>query len=115
MTFKARLILLAWSIAGMLALMGCAQERMVLPANLPQVTVYPQERAPCDRPAKPNLKSLPPDKVASGLAAFSINQEAAISVCEVRKDEGVAIRDAYNKAITDLLAAQKHKKFLGLF
>ena len=30
------------------------------------------------------------------LAAFSVNQEASISVCEARKDAAVALIDAHN-------------------
>ena len=53
-------------------------------------------RAPCPRPDRP------PAPDAGALAAFSLRQEAAISVCEARKDAVVAVVDAGNAALSAL-------------
>ena len=53
-------------------------------------------RAPCPRPDRPGA----PD--VGALAAFSLAQEAAISVCEARKDAAVAVIDAGDAAATAL-------------
>ena len=53
-------------------------------------------RAACPRPDKPAA----PD--AGALAAFSLRQEAAISVCEARKDAAVAVIDAADAALASL-------------
>lgn len=53
-------------------------------------------RAPCPRPDRPSA----PDTGA--LAAFSLRQEAAISVCEARKDAAVAVVDAGDAALAAL-------------
>ncbi len=45
-------------------------------------------RAPCPRPERPSRPT------AGDLAAFSVRQEAALNVCEARKDAAVAIVDA---------------------
>jgi hypothetical protein len=49
-------------------------------------------RDPCPRPDRP------PQPSVGELAAFSVRQEAAISVCEARKDAAVALIDAQRKA-----------------
>ena len=54
---------------------------------------------PCPRPDRPAT----PD--AGALAAFSVRQEAAISVCEARKDAAVQALDAGDAALRALAAA----------
>lgn len=80
------LCLLTLLVLGPLALTGCAK-----PA--PQLTIPVPEslRAPCPRPD--------PEKVQTvgDLAAFSVEQEASVSICEARKDAAVAIIDAHAK------------------
>ena len=53
-------------------------------------------RSACPRPDRPAT----PD--AGALAAFSLRQEAAISVCEARKDAAVTVIDAGNAALASL-------------
>lgn len=53
-------------------------------------------RAPCPRPDRPAA----PD--VGALAAFSLAQEAAVGVCEARKDAAVAVIDAGNAALAVL-------------
>lgn len=47
-------------------------------------------RAPCARPPRPAA----PD--VGELAGFSVRQEAALSVCEARKDAAVSVIDTAN-------------------
>ena len=56
-------------------------------------------REPCPRPARPDAPS------AGQLAGFSVRQEAALSVCEGRKDAAVAVIDAVNSWAARLAAA----------
>ena len=49
-------------------------------------------RDPCPRPDRPAAPTV------GELAAFSVRQEAAIGVCEARKDAVVALIDAQAKA-----------------
>lgn len=60
-------------------------------------------RQPCPRPERPAN----PD--VGGLAAFSVRQEGAESVCEARKDAAVAVIDAANAIAAQLAAALKPK------
>lgn len=48
-------------------------------------------KAPCPRPARPDRPSV------GDLAGFSVQQEAALSVCEARKDAAVQIIEIYNQ------------------
>ena len=57
-------------------------------------------RAPCPRPPRPMSPSV------GELAGFSVEQEAAISVCEMRKDAAVATIEAHNR-LADAPAASK--------
>lgn len=81
------LLLLAFWVLGPLALSGCA------PRPVPALTIPVPEslREPCPRPD--------PAKVATvgDLAAFSIEQEAALGVCDVRRAAAVQIIDAANE------------------
>ena len=87
--------LLASSIAGPLLLTGCAPK----PAPAVGLLIIPVAttlRSPCPRPARPRQPSV------GELAGFSVEQEAAISVCETRKDAAVAVIDAHNRIAADV-------------
>ncbi len=77
--------------AGLLASTACAT-RPPPPAALPPIPVAQVLRDPCPRPDRP------PAPNVGELAAFSVRQEAAIGVCEARKDAAVALIDAQAKA-----------------
>ncbi len=55
-------------------------------------------RARCPRPDRPAAPTV------GDLAAFSVRQEGAESVCETRKDAAVAVIDAFNAAAAQLAA-----------
>jgi hypothetical protein len=69
--------------------MGCAHQPSPLTINVPDSL-----RSPCERPAIEGVKTV------GDLAAVSIRQEAALSVCDARKSAVIAIVDAY-KAVVD--------------
>jgi len=48
------------------------------------------------------------------LAGFSIQQEAALSVCEARKDAAVSVLDAIN-AMLKRVAETPRRRWLGIF
>ena len=56
-------------------------------------------RDPCPRPSRPDAPG------AGALAGFSVRQEAALSVCEGRKDAAIAVIDAVNAYAARLAAA----------
>ena len=58
-------------------------------------------RQPCPRPARPDAPT------AGELAMFSLRQEAAIGVCESRKDEALGVIDAGNEALTALAKGKR--------
>lgn len=70
-------------------LAGCASA----PSPGPFTPVAAILRQPCPRPDRPQSPTL------GQLAGFSVRQEAAITICEQRKDAAVAVIDAVN-AIT---------------
>ncbi len=51
-------------------------------------------RAACERPEVGDLSTI------GDLAGFAIQEEAALAVCDTRREAVVAIVDAHNKAIT---------------
>jgi hypothetical protein len=70
-----------------LALTGCATQPGPVVINLPQTL-----RAPCDRAEVGPLASV------GDLGSFAVRQEAALSVCDGRREAVVAIVDGYTAA-----------------
>jgi hypothetical protein len=97
------LFLPACWIAGLALLTGCATKRAPEPG--PLVLAVPQTlRGPCPRPSRPRSPSV------GELAGFSVEQEAAISTCEGRKDAAVQMIDAHNAAALKLAETAKPKR-----
>lgn len=69
-----------------------------MPAPGLTIKVAPSLRDPCPRPALPQAPTV------GDLAAFSVNQEASISICEARKDTAVALIDAHTDMTRQLAA-----------
>lgn len=84
--------LLISCLAGALASTACAAR----PPLVLTVPVADSLRAPCPRPAADAVRT------AGDLAAFSIRQEAAIGLCEARRDAVLAVVDAHNAAAAGL-------------
>ena len=76
---------------GLLASTACATTPEP-PAPLPPIPVAQVLRDPCPRPDRPAAPTV------GELAAFSVRQEAALGVCEARKDAAVALIDAQARA-----------------
>ncbi len=74
---------------------ACATRPPTLAPPL-QLPVAATLRAPCPRPDRPDAPDL------GALAAFSLRQEAALNVCEARKDAAVGVLDAGNAALRAL-------------
>jgi hypothetical protein len=91
--------LLPWLLLGLLGSTGCATPAPVLTLPTPASL-----RAPCPRPARPT------NPTVGDLAAFSVNQEAALSICDDRRSALVSIADAYNKAVGEMAKPRKHWK-----
>lgn len=71
-------------------------------------------KAPCPRPNLPQLPNAIPaqrdaavDQVLRPVMAFAVKEEAAVSVCEARKDAAVAVIEAHNQLVTDLAKPQR--------
>ena len=79
-------------LAGALALSACAQRPLVL-----TVPVAQSLRSPCPHP--PGEEAV---RTAGDLAAFSLRQEAALSVCDARREAILAAVDAHNAAAQGL-------------
>lgn len=101
-----RLPLTALCLATSTLFASCATK--LPPPAPPQVPVAKSLREPCPRPDLPSLpQSLPPtleeviEELVRPVMTFSIRQEAALSVCEARKDAAIAVIDATNKIATD--------------
>lgn len=84
-----RLSRLLSSSVGAAALTACAPN--TTPPRL-MVEVPSMLREACPRPARPDRPTV------GELAGFSIEQEAAISVCDARRSAAVAIADAAGEA-----------------
>ncbi len=76
---------------GLSASTACAT-RPPPPALLPPIPVAQVLREPCPRPDRPAAPTV------GELAAFSVRQEAALGVCEARKDAAVTLIDAQSRA-----------------
>lgn len=89
-----------WLLAGPMLLTACASPA---PATLAPLTIPVADilRAPCPRPPRPTSPSV------SELAGFSVEQEAAISVCEMRKDAAVTTIDAHNRLASASAASRR--------
>lgn len=87
-----RLCLLPSLLAGALLSTGCALTPPKPAPGALRVTVSPSLRGPCPRPTRPA------DPSVGQLAGFSVRQEAALGICEARKDAVVDIVDAMNAA-----------------
>lgn len=97
------LFLPACWIAGLALLTGCATKPQPQPG--PLVLTVPQTlRGPCPRPLRPRSPSV------GELAGFSVEQEAAISACEGRKDAAVQMIDAHSASALVLAEAAKPKR-----
>lgn len=93
----------AFWIAGAALLTGCATKPAPGPGRL--IMAVPEVlRAPCPRPIRPAAPSV------GELAGFSVEQEAAISGCELRKDAAVQVIDAYNATEEALSGALEPKR-----
>jgi len=57
---------------------------------------------------------MPSSPTVGDLAGFSIQQEAALSVCEARKDAAVSVLDAIN-AMLKRVAETPRRRWLGIF
>ena len=77
---------------GLAASTACATRPLAAAPAL-QLPVAATLRAPCPRPDRPDAMDV------GALAAFSIRQEAALNVCEARKDAAVGVIDAGNAAL----------------
>lgn len=82
------LLILGYLLIGGAVLSGCAKP----PPPAPIAQVPESLRAKCPRPDPAGVVTV------SDVLAFSIHQEAAISICETKKDAAVAIIDAANEA-----------------
>lgn len=82
-------------IAGLAPLTGCATKPPLETAAL-ILPVSETLRGPCRRPIRPQAPSV------GELAGFSVEQEAALSACEGRKDAAVQVIDAHNAAAVEL-------------
>lgn len=80
-------LILGFVIVGPLLLSGCAKPAPVLTIPVPQSL-----REACPK-ADPE-----PVKTVGDLAAYSIQQEANLMICEARKDSAIAIIDAHADA-----------------
>jgi hypothetical protein len=83
---KVRLALLLPLVPG-LALSGCATQAPQVQINLPQSLKDPCERA-----------EIGPLATVGDLGALVIRQEAAVSICDAKRDAVVSIVDAYNQS-----------------
>ena len=91
--------------AGLLASTACAtRPGPTAPPPPLQAQVAASLREPCPRPDRPAAPGV------GELAAFSVRQESALSVCEARKDAAVAVIDAFDAAANRLAAALAPKK-----
>lgn len=93
---------------GLLASTGCATKPPALVPGQLVIPVADSLREPCPRPTRPQAPTV------GDLAAFSVNQEASISVCEARKDAAVAVIDAHND-MTQQLAKDLRPKHWWAF
>ncbi len=91
-TAPMRRSILLCSGIGALALSACASPT---PPPLLMVPVARSLREPCPRPAPEAVVT------AGDLAAFSLRQEAALSICEARRAALVSVADAHNAAVRD--------------
>lgn len=90
-------------IFGLLALTDCAPtQRLSDPVAL-RAEVPGAVRAPCPRVPRPDAPTV------GELAGFSVRQEAAINVCEAYKDAAVAIMDAHNLMVDQILQRTRPK------
>lgn len=55
----------------------------------------------------PSMRDEVVERVVRPVLGFSVNQEAAISVCEARKDAAVAVIDAHNTIATEVAKPQR--------
>jgi hypothetical protein len=105
MSFK-RLLLATFCLSTCVLSASCATKPTATPLLVP---VAPSLRERCPRPDLPVLPEQFPtaidlivDQVVRPTTQFSVNQEAALNICEARKDAAVAVIDAHNKIVTDL-------------
>lgn len=82
---------LTFALLGALALTACATPR---PQGL-QIEIPPSLRSDCERAAGADEVQTQGD-----LAAFSIRQEAAVGVCNVKREGLVNIIDEHNRIVT---------------
>jgi len=92
---------------GLLACVGCTS----LPQTPPLLTIPVAENL---RKKCPFAEGADAVRTVGDLAAFSIQQEAALLVCEARREALVAGIDAHN-ALAAQLAQQPKRRFLGVF
>jgi hypothetical protein len=107
MTFKSprahpRPFLLMFSALGVLASTACEHLTPPTPGAL-QATIPAKISQACPRPDRPKAPSI------GDLASFSIEQEAAISVCDTRRAAAVSIIELQNKTSAAVAAAMKPK------
>ena len=91
------------SLLGLLASTACAPIQATSSATQLQIPVAASLRQPCPRPDRPTA----PD--VGALAAFSVRQEGAESVCEARKDAAVGVIDAANSILAQVAAQLRPK------
>jgi hypothetical protein len=77
-----------WPTLCGLALAGCATQAPPMQINLPQSL-----KAPCER------AEIGPLATVGDLGALVVRQEAAVSICDAKRDAVVSIVDAYNQAV----------------
>ncbi|MDP3869921.1 hypothetical protein [Phenylobacterium sp.] len=109
-----RQALLAFSLTISLLFSGCATKTP--PAVALTVPITDTLRAKCPRPPPPVLPETLPDdaaalidKVLRPVLSFSVRQEAAIGICEGRKDGAVSLIDAHNRTATALAQPSSRK------
>ncbi len=94
---RARPFLLSSLLLGVLASTGCAHSPP--PTGLIQVQTPALLRQACPRPPRPDSPTI------GDLATFSIEQEAAIGVCDARRSALAQIVDVQTRAQADLTRA----------
>lgn len=88
-------------------LASCAQTPKTLVVTA-QVPVANSLRLPCPRPDLPSVPSSgDPSAQVRAIMAFSIRQEAAINICEGRKDSLVAVIDQFNRSTLEAAYQQR--------
>lgn len=83
---------LTCSLVGALASTGCAHR----PPPLLTVPIADSLRAPCAGPPTESVATI------GDLAAFSIRQEAALAVCDARREAVIGAVDAHNAVLKSL-------------